>query len=154
MIKKLHYDVYTGTALSLFSVWVLLQAAGIPGEAKLLPMALSALMVVCAVTVLANGIRKTRAANDSGTVNLLEHKHAFLFMLGIFVYYLGFRYIGYWVATPVFLIVSQKWLNVRSWKVNLIVTITYTLVAYILFVAVLKLPIYRVGILGKYFRFV
>ena len=75
-------------------------------------------------------------------------------MFFIFVYYLLFRYVTYWIATPIFMIFTMKYLKLQSWKVNLLITVLYTVICYILFVVVLQLPIYKVGVLGRMFRFV
>ncbi|HWP51557.1 MAG TPA: tripartite tricarboxylate transporter TctB family protein, partial [Clostridia bacterium] len=62
--------------------------------------------------------------------------------------------IGYWVITPVFLLLTQKYLKVKSWKTLVLVTVLYMAITFVIFVVLLKLPIYKVGILGKFFRIV
>ena len=74
-------------------------------------------------------------------------------MFFIFIYYLGFRYITYWIATPIFMIFTQKYLKLKSFKVNLLITVLYIILAYIVFVIILHLPIYKIGILGRFFRY-
>lgn len=152
MIKKFHHDVWVGIILIVFSTACLSVAMGISGEPGALPRALCAMMLGCACWITLKGFLKSKKEHER--VVLREHKFGFLFYVFIFAYYLGFRFLGYWVVTPIFLIISQRWLKVRSWKVNLIITVTYMIVSYLLFVVLLKLPIYRVGLFGKYFRFV
>lgn len=157
MLKKYHRDVWLGLGLLVFSAVVLALAVQIQGEACYLPVALSILMGVCAASISLKGLRETKEANGEEfhyQLTVKDSKYAFLFMFFIFLYYLGFQYITYWIATPVFLILTQKYLKLKSWKVNLIITVVYMIVSYITFVIVLKLPIYRVGILGELFRFV
>lgn len=156
MKKQIHRDVWVGVVLLVFCAAVFMNAIQIPGEASYLPIALSAMMAVCAVSILFGGIRKTKQAEGEFDYAMTwkKSKHAFLFMLFIFIYYLLFRYVSYWVATPFFLLFTQKHLKVKSWKLNVAITVIYMIVSYVLFVVVLNLPIYKVGILGEYFRFV
>lgn len=155
MKKQIHRDVWVGATLLAFSLWALVVARNISGQASILPSALCVMMALCAVIVVLNGLRKTKSAEGEFhyAMTLKSSKNAFLFLLFIFLYYFGFKYIGYWVATPVFLLFAQKYLRVKSWKVNVIITVSYLVLTYILFVVILKLPIYKVGVLGPYFRF-
>lgn len=156
MINKYHRDVWVGIVLLIFCAWSGYVSAGIKGEAKVVPVALSILMAVCAVKILFNGLKFTKEAMGEGfkyPITVKDSKYAFLYMAFIFVYYLGFRYITYWIVTPLFMLISMKFLKVKSWKVNIIITVVYIIVCYIMFVIVLHLPIYKVGILGKMFRY-
>lgn len=156
MEKKVHRDVWLGVVLLIFCIAVLLQALQISGQAAYLPVALSALMALCAVFIILKGLRLTRESGGKFAypLTIANSKYAFLFMFFIFLYYLGFRYITYWIATPVFMICAQKFLKLKSWKVNLLITAIYMIVCYVVFVIVLHLPIYKIGILGEYFRYV
>ena len=44
-------------------------------------------------------------------------------------------------------------LKLKSMKVNLLITGIYIVLCYLVFVLLLQLPIYKVGILGELFRF-
>ncbi len=155
MATKIHRDIPVGAVLLIFSTIALYFAWGIKGEAKVVPMALTILMIVCALVIIFNGIRATNTCHGDYDykMKLGEGRNAFIFMGFIIIYYLAFRYISYWIATPLFMVFAQKHLKVKSWKVNLAITVIYTVFCYIMFVVVLKLPIYKIGILGKYFRF-
>ncbi|MEG0803922.1 MAG: tripartite tricarboxylate transporter TctB family protein [Pygmaiobacter sp.] len=156
MKKQIHHDVWVGAILLAFSIWVLVIALSISGQAAILPIALCAMMALCAAIVLINGLRKTKAAEGefSYEMTLKDSKPALMFLLFIFIYYFGFRYIGYWATTPAFLVLTQKYLKVKSWKLNIIITVSYMVIAFVLFVVILKLPIYKIGILGPCFRFI
>ncbi|MFV0497423.1 MAG: tripartite tricarboxylate transporter TctB family protein [Candidatus Fimivivens sp.] len=156
MNKQLHRDVWVGSVLLAFCLLVLFLSANISGEASYLPVALSLMMLACAVSVIVNGLRKSKSADGSFhyVMTLREGKHAFLFMFFVFLYYAGFKLLGYWVSTPIFLVFTQKYLRVQSWKTIALVTVIYTAITFILFVVILKLPIYKIGIFGKFFRIV
>lgn len=155
MSKKYHRDVWVGLLLLLFCAAVLFNAAQISGQAAYLPVALTILMALCAVFIILKGLRLTKEQNGEYHYPLTakESKFAFLFMFFIFIYYLGFRYITYWIATPIFMIFTQKYLKLKSFKVNLLITVLYIVIAYVVFVVILHLPIYKIGILGRFFRY-
>lgn len=113
-------------------------------------------MGLCSVFIILKGLRLTREQDGDYkyALTIKSSKYAFLFMLFIFIYFLGFRYITYWIATPVFMLLSMKYLKLKSWKINILITVLYTLICYVVFVIILHLPIYRVGILGQLFRYV
>lgn len=156
MTKKYHRDVWVGLLLFLFCAAVLFNAVQISGQAAYLPVALSVLMAICAIFITLKGMRLTKEQNGDYRYSLTvkDSKYAFLFMFFIFIYYLGFRYITYWIATPIFMIFTQKYLKLKSIKVNLLITVLYIILAYVVFVIILHLPIYKIGILGRLFRFV
>lgn len=156
MNKQLHRDVWVGSLLLAFCLIVLFISMRISGQASYLPTALSVMMMACAATVIFNGLHKSKPAGEPFryAMTLRDGKNAFIFMLFIFLYYFGFKLLGYWVTTPIFLVLTQKYLKVKSWKTIVLVTVIYTVVTFVLFVVILKLPIYKVGIFGKYFRIV
>ena len=156
LAKKYHRDVWVGLVLFGFCMFALITAMKIPGEASYLPIALSVLMAICAACIVWKGLRLTKEQHGDYkyALTIKESRYAFLFMFFIFLYYLGFRYIAYWIATPVFMILTQKFLKLKSMKVNLLITVLYTVLCFITFVMILHLPIYKIGILGRLFRYV
>lgn len=51
------------------------------------------------------------------------------------------------------MIFTQNYLKLKSLRANLLITVLYTLLAYVVFVVILHLPIYKIGILGRFFRY-
>lgn len=156
MKKEIHRDVWVGAFLLVLSAVILALALKIPGQAGVLPIALTVLMLACALVILIKGLRWTKLQDPESfkyAMTIKGGKHAFLYVLFIAVYYFLFRYVSYWVATPFFLFFSMLHLKIKSWKSALIITVLYLVICYVIFVVILKLPIYRVGVLGKYFRF-
>ena len=154
MKNQIHRDVGLGIFLLAFCVLVFFWAIQIPGEACYLPVALTIMMAVCAIFITAKGLRLSKLGEFKYSLTVKDSKYAFQFMAFIAVYYLLFRYVTYWLATPLFMIFAMKHLKLKSWKVNLIITIVYMIVCYVVFVIILQLPIYKVGVLGRYFRYV
>jgi len=156
MTKKFHRDVWVGAVLLAFCAVVLVLATQISGQSAVVPIALSVLMGVCALFIILKGLRLTKEQQGEFhyALTVKDSKNAFIFMGFIIIYYLLFRYVTYWIATPIFMIFTMKYLRVKSWKVNIIITVLYMIICYIAFVIVLQLPIYKVGVLGRLFRFV
>lgn len=156
MTRKYHRDVWLGLVLLIFCAAVFFNAAQISGQASYLPVALSIMMAMCALFIILKGLRLTKEqqGNYNYSMTLKGSKYAWIFMFFIFLYYLGFQYITYWITTPIFMFLSQKYLKLKSVKVNLLITVLYIILCYVVFVVILRLPIYKVGILGRLFRFV
>lgn len=156
MAKKFHRDVWVGIVLLIFCIAVFFTAVQILGQASYLPITLSLLMGLCSVFIILKGLRLTKEqyGDFHYSMTIKSSKYAFLFMFFIFIYFLGFRYITYWIATPIFMLLSMKYLKLKSWKVNIVITVLYTLICYVVFVIILHLPIYKVGILGQLFRYI
>ena len=112
MAKKFHRDVWVGTVLLIFCIAVFFTAVQIPGQASYLPITLSLLMGLCSVFIILKGLRLTKEQDGDFhySMTIKSSKYAFLFMFFIFIYFLGFRYITYWVATPIFMLLSMKYL--------------------------------------------
>ena len=113
-------------------------------------------MGLCSVFIILKGLRLTKEQDGDFhySMTIKSSKYAFMFMFFIFIYFLGFRYITYWIATPIFMLLSMKYLKLKSCKVNIVITVLYTLICYVVFVIILHLPIYKVGILGQLFRYI
>lgn len=156
MTKKFHRDVWVGVVLLAFCAIVMVFAVQISGQSAVVPVALTILMAVCALFIILKGLRLTKEQQGDYqySMTVKDSKNAFLFMLFIVIYYLLFRYVTYWIATPIFMIFAMKHLKVKSWKVNIIITVLYMIICYVAFVIILQLPIYKVGALGRLFRYV
>ena len=156
MTKKFHRDGWVGVVLLAFCAVAFFLALQISGQSAAVPIALTVLMAVCALFIVLKGLRLTREQQGAFhyALTVKESKNAFLFMGFIVLYYLVFRYVTYWIATPIFMILAMKHLKVKSWKVNLLITALYMIICYVAFVIILQLPIYKVGVLGRLFRYV
>lgn len=158
MKQKLHRDVYIGTFLLILCAafliygWVTIRA----NDAKLLPCALLAAMCALSVSIIVKGMNASKESSDGSyeyTYTLKDVKEPLIAYLLCFGYLALFWWLGYFAATPIFLIVLMRYLKAGSWKKIILVTLIYTVVIYITFVPVLGLPIHRVGLLGGLFRF-
>lgn len=155
MKNTIHRDVYVGAACLIFCAAVLGLALEIKPGANYLPLALSVFMGAMSILMIITGIREGGAAGETGSseMNLKSSKRPILVYLMIAAYLVLFQTLGYFVATILFLVALQWYLKAGSWKRISFVTLGYLIFTYVLFVKILALPIYRVGIFGRLFRF-
>jgi hypothetical protein len=68
-----------------------------------------------------------------------------------FGYIAAFMYLGYLIATPIFLVAGLIALNVRSWPVLVLTPVLYTIVTFWVFAAFLRVRL-PLGPLQQFFR--
>lgn len=158
MKKILHRDEYIGIALFLFCAVAFNLSQSVRPGARTLPLALSVFMAAMSVLIILGGTKQRLAAQKKGEeivydTTLKECVRPLIVYGMVIIYGFLFQLIGYFAVTPFFLIALQRYLSAGSWKRILAVTAGYMVFTYILFVVVLSLPIYRVGILGELFRY-
>lgn len=159
MKRELHRDIYIGVFLLIVCAafliygWVSIAAP----DARSLPCFLLAVMCLLSVSIIVKGIRATKEAEEGTSFQYsytIKDVKEPLIAYGMCLAYLAlFWWLGYFAATPVFLIALMRYLKAGSWKKIILITLIYTAIIYITFVPVLGLPIHRVGILGDLFRF-
>lgn len=157
MHKKLHRDVYVSIGLILFCISFINTAARLPAGARNLPLALLLFMTVMSVLILFDGMKKSDLANsghpieyETGLGDCIKPILVFLFVAG---YGILFKILGFFAATPIFLIALFRYLNAGPWKRLITITLGYSVVIYLVFVIFLGVPLHRVGLLGGLFRF-
>lgn len=156
-MKTKHPDFYIGIVLFFVSLLIICFALGISGEAKIVPTSLGIAMLAFSAVIARNGITASEKKDDkpetlSGPFR--GTKTALTFTLLTFAYFVAFEVIGYWIATLVFMVVFQWYMGVRSAKQIILVTAVYLIASFVLFVVILQLPIYKVGLTGPLFRFI
>ena len=126
MSKRMHRDVYVSIGMLVFCIVFIMIAVRLPSGAD-------------------NPIRYETRLQDCKKPVLV-----FLFVVG---YGILFRVLGFFTATPIFLIALFRYLNAGSWKKIVLITLGYTVVIYVVFVIFLGVPLHRIGLLGGLFRF-
>jgi hypothetical protein len=71
----------------------------------------------------------------------IDKTKAFVFVAMICGYIVGINWLGYFVATPAFIIGALRYLKAMTWKGTLLLAVGFTLFVYLLFVSFLNLPI-------------
>ena len=72
---------------------------------------------------------------------LIDYKKAFIFGLMIALYIFTMKPIGYFIVTPLFILIAYRYLKSTSWRNTIIISVGFTLFVYGLFVVFLKLPV-------------
>ena len=157
MSKRMHRDVYVSIGMLVFCIVFIMIAVRLPSGARTLPMAMLLFMAVMSLLILYGGLKKSRLADADNHITyetrLQDCKKPVLVFLFVVGYGILFRVLGFFTATPIFLIALFRYLNAGSWKKIVLITLGYTVVIYVVFVIFLGVPLHRIGLLGGLFRF-
>ena len=137
MKKIIHSDVFVGIFLEALCVFFFLYGRKLPKEAKTFPNIVLFLIAVLSVFVIIGGIRKTKQMNtgvDVKNISWEQIRYPLLTLAISAVYYFLFRYVGYFIATPILLICLMLIFGVRNWKPLVFIPAGYLVFTYILFV--------------------
>lgn len=152
MKTKINSDVILGVLLIVVSVAIFATASGYPAGAALYLKGLSVLIALLSASVVWTGFKKGQEPDRKDTVTFALVKKPVIVYLMMVVYIAGFRFLGFFVATPIFIFSLLLYLKGGTWKRCLLVAAVFTLLCYVGFVILMKVPLYRVGIFGKFFR--
>lgn len=151
MKTKVNSDVILGILLIVVSAAIFLTANTYPAGAALYPKGLAILIAILSISIVWTGIKKgVKEAGEPVTLSLIKMPViVYLFMVA---YIAGFRILGFFVATPIFIFSVLSYLKGGSWKRCLATALIFTVICYIGFVVIMGVPIYRIGLLGGLFR--
>ena len=147
MKKKIHYDVYIGVAMIALALFFLWGAILITVEvSSIVPLLYSYCLILLSALLIADGVGKSlKAAKGSGdplpTVNLKESFWGLMTWAGIFLYYLMFRFLGFFPATVIFVVGAMLLLKQRNWKVILLTLAVLLGAIYLVFVKLLNVKL-------------
>ena len=147
LLKKIHYDVYIGVAMIGLALFFLWGASLINVEvSKIVPRLYGYCLILLSVLLIADGIIKSvKAAKGEGeplpTVNFKECFWGLMTWAGIFLYYLMFRFLGFFPATVIFVVGAMLLLKQRNWKVILLTLVVLLSGIYLVFVRLLNVKL-------------
>ena len=141
--KSVHYDVFVGGLLLLLGVTLFVLAIDMPTVPRRFPILVASFISVIAITILISGIRNSRnpetvneKAIDWGTA-----KYPLGFFGILTVYVILIQFIGFFVATSLFLPATMYFMGVRSWKKIVISILCTNAFVWMLFVWQLKIQL-------------
>ncbi len=146
LLKKIHYDVYISLVMFGIAWFFLWGATKIKIEvSRVVPRLYGYLLIILSCLLLIDGIVKSIKANK-GSISLpkIDKKEVFwglMTWVAVFVYYLMFKYIGFFPATLIFTVAGMLLLKQRNWKVILITLIFLLGVIYLIFVRLLHVKL-------------
>jgi hypothetical protein len=140
LLKELLFAAGT-MGLSLFFV---IQSYKLPESAARLPRLLGSLILILSVIMIIQGFlahQRMVKAGQKEEIPVINLKLVYLFLFFIVLYVAGIDFLGYFVATPLFIMGTYIYLKALSLKGILIVTAGFCALVYGLFVKVLHLPV-------------
>jgi len=122
-----------------------LSCSSIPAESAAFPKIIFIFTIILAVLLFISTIfgLSLKGTGEEGKINY--KRIIFLFLLTV-LYYLLINPVGYFIVTPIFLFLSSYLLELRKTKILIFYPIGLTLLLYIGFVILLKVPL-PIGIL-------
>jgi len=137
MKKTIHSDVFVGIGLEAFCLFFYLYGRRLPAAAKTFPNILLLCIALLAAFVTAQGVRKTKEMAGGAAIKDItwrEIRYPLLTFAFAVAYYFAFRYLGYFIATPILLVGLMWFFRVRSWKALVFIPLGYLVFTYVLFV--------------------
>ena len=145
-----------------FALTFLSKAVSLPKSAGYTPKILIAIVILLSIIMVVesyykekNNIQAKRRIDERSEEDEdpnenkipIDYKKTFLFGLMIAIYIFTMKPIGYFIMTPLFIIISYRFLKSTSWRNTILVSAGFTVFVYFVFVLFLKLPV-PMGILG------
>ena len=141
-------DIIGSAILLLFSFAAYFQATRFTLGADAFPKAVLIAIIILAAVQLLLALRSTAVLATTASSETLNVGRIIAIAVLFFVYIVSIQLIGYFIATPLFLIVSMVMLGRKDAKTILIVTATVNVAIWLIFRAFLYVPVP----MGPFFR--
>lgn len=124
------------------SVYFFVEAHNMPATASFFPKILAVLVALFSILMIAGAVRDAKKINpaEEGAEKInLTRVAAFVAGIALYIYFIP--KVGYFIATPLFMIMMYAYLRAISlWK-SIVISVCFSVFIYCLFVWFLKLPI-------------
>ena len=147
MLKEI---LFAAGAVAL-SLLFIIQSSKLPDSAALLPRLLAGLIMALSVVMVCQGIIARRRMVKAGLkeeIPVINVKLVTLFLICIVAYVALIDVLGYFIATPIFIIGTYLFLRALSLKSAIVVAAGFCALVYVVFVKALHLPV-PLGLLEK-----
>lgn len=131
-------DLYLSTCLLLFSGFVFIKAFEFPEEAAYFPKLFSSVLGILAILLLISSLYRKNSASTNEKTN---YKNTIFIILGLIVYALVLRTIGYVISTGVLVLYVIYILGYRKIRNIILVSVISVIFAYVIFGMFLKVPL-------------
>lgn len=144
-MTKRKADILVGLVSIFIAIAFMVQGFELSEHANMMPFVLEVFLIVTGLYMIIRGIRTkgaTKVAEENTDVHWVR---ASVIVLATFVYVAGVVYIGFYVATFVYLILGSWYLNEKGLTLpalitSLIFSTAISVVLYITFTILLKVP--------------
>lgn len=143
-LKEFKKELGFSVGVSALSAWLVIQSFRYPGDSSQFPRFLSSLMLILSIALLLRTLRKRpqeplACCNDSEATKPDEGSRFRLpvsvtVFLSIIAYILAIQYLGYLVATALFMLGSMWFFGQRRVLVSLAATVLFMALVYVMFV--------------------
>ena len=159
-MKKIHQDVWCGCILLALVAFAFATSRGFArfdARSIVMPYIAMAIITLLALIIIIQGIQKSVEAAKKNEVPkqffTLQNMKIPMITFGIIAaYILLFHYVGYMIATALFLVALMWFFKMRNWKTILAIVIVYLLIVYFGFYRGLHVNVFNLGELQYIFR--
>ena len=126
------------------SLLFILNSGSLPGTAALMPRILASLIIALSLGMIWQGLaaqKRMVAAGQKEEIPYINVKLVSLFLCFIIAYVVFMDILGYFIATPLFIVGTYMYLRALSVKNALLVAAGFCALVYGVFVKVLYLPV-------------
>lgn len=138
MKRTIHHDIYIGLIMLLFSVGMFVNTYKMPEGSAQFPKIILSLFTFFSLYILAFGIKKTKDLNSSNknekSLSFQEVNTPLAIFLIIVAYVTIIKFLGFFIATTMFMIAFMYFYKVKSWKLIILNALGVNLFIYLLFV--------------------
>lgn len=142
-------DIIAGAVIILIGITAFVLAAGMPGKAPMFPRLVSSGLVILGILMIGASLIKIGKdiPTEEPAVGIWEFRYPAIVLLLLIIYVLAVIHIGFYIATPVMLVLYMYLMGIRKIKTILIATAIVMAFVYCLFSLQLGVPL-PAGILG------
>lgn len=153
-IKSIHQDVWIGLLIVILCAAFFMVNKTLSSDSGMMPRLLLGMMGILGLLITNGGYKKTKQAAENNPavkmISLQSMKEPVKTYFYIIMYVVLFKLVGYFVATPVFLLSLMHHFKIKSLKLPIIVTSVYLIIIYAFFVRQLNVSVDNLGALGSY----
>jgi hypothetical protein len=132
----------------LFAVWTVAlavlfqhQSLTLTDSAALLPRLLIACVIFLSVLMVMNAVREERRESAPPSAAPINTPRLCAFTALLALYIFSVEPVGYFIATPLYIVASYSLLRATSLRLSLCIAVGFTLFIYLLFMLFLHLPV-------------
>ena len=133
-MKHLLFSVFA----FVFALFFYVEASSMSASAGMFPKIVAGLVFVLSVVMAFNAWRSAPAEESRAKINV---KRLVIYAAMLAVYIFTTETVGYFITTPVFMIVSYLFLKAAGFVKAVLITAAFMVFVYLLFVQFLNLPV-------------
>ena len=137
-------EILFATGAAALALWFIVDSQKLIDSAAMMPRILATLIIVLSVVMVGKGWierRRMLKAGQKEEIPYINIPRVTLFVIFILAYVLCIEPLGYFIATPIFIIGTYLYLRALSLGRSLLVMLAFCALVYGLFVRFLHLPL-------------